>query len=337
MSSLMLPSSLEMRNGTLTISLIRNFLFSTVNKEFLIFLFFLALSGCFWLLMSLNETYEKEYCIPVSLTGVPHNVVMTGNISDTVRVTVRDKGFTLLTYSYGRKLRPLSFRFSSYAGTERGKGYVPVADVQKQVLAQLYGSSRLVSVKADHLDFFFNYGLSKRVHVRFAGKISMGKTYYMANTTISPNVVTIYASKQLLDSINTVYTQSVNLENLQDTIRRTVGLRQVRGVKIVPDSVQVAFYPDVLTEESMEVPITAVNMPDGKVLRTFPAKVNVRFTVGARMFRSIRADMFRVEVDYNDIEEQPSDKCTLRLVKWPRNVSLAQLEISQVDYLIEQQ
>ena len=38
---------------------VRNFLFSSVNKEFLIFLFFLFLSSVFWLMMTLNETNEK--------------------------------------------------------------------------------------------------------------------------------------------------------------------------------------------------------------------------------------------------------------------------------------
>ena len=325
-----------MRDEKLSITAIRNFFFSTMNKEFLIFLFFLALSAFFWLLMSLNETYEKEYCIPMSLTGVPNNAVMTGEMSDTVRVTVRDKGFTLLTYSLGNKFRPLSFRFSTYANASQGKGSVPVADVQKQVLSQLYGSSRLVAVKAEHLDFIFNYGVSKRVRVRLTGKISTDKSYYMANTTISPNIVTVYASKQLLDSTDVVYTQPVNMENVQDTIKKKVELRKMRGMKVVPASVQVTFSPDVLTEETLEVPITSVNMPEGKTLRTFPAKVNVRFTVGAGMFRGIQADMFRVEADYNDIMENPSDKCQLKLVKWPRNVSRVQLEISQVDYLIEQ-
>ena len=40
--------------------MVRDFLFSTANKEFLIFLFFLALSGIFWLFMTLDETYEQE-------------------------------------------------------------------------------------------------------------------------------------------------------------------------------------------------------------------------------------------------------------------------------------
>jgi hypothetical protein len=35
--------------------IISNFLFSRANREFLIFMFFLALSGIFWLLMTLNQ------------------------------------------------------------------------------------------------------------------------------------------------------------------------------------------------------------------------------------------------------------------------------------------
>ena len=41
-----------------SLKIVRGFLFTLVNKEFLIFLFFLLLSGIFWLLMTLNETYE---------------------------------------------------------------------------------------------------------------------------------------------------------------------------------------------------------------------------------------------------------------------------------------
>ena len=37
-------------------SIVRNSFFNIVNKEFLIFLFFLALSGAFWLLLALNDT-----------------------------------------------------------------------------------------------------------------------------------------------------------------------------------------------------------------------------------------------------------------------------------------
>ena len=312
---------------------VRNFLFSGLNKEFLIFLFFLALSGVFWLMMTLNETMEREFKIPVRLTGVPRNAVMTGELVDTVRVTIKDKCFTLVTYDF----RPLTFRFSSYADEDTGEGVVPVADVQKQVLSQMYGSSKLLQLKPGKFDFYFTYGSSKKVPVVFRGKITTHKSYYLAHTEFNPSMVTVYANKQQLDQLQAVEIEPFNYRNLQDTIRQMVKIKKIRGIKIVPPMVRISVYPDVLTEESVEVPVTAINMPPGMVLRTFPSKVTVRFTIGASLFRTIKPSLFKVVVDYEELAANPSDKCTLQLRSVPRSVSKASLEMDRVDYLLEQQ
>ena len=322
-----------MRSVRNILKAVRNFLFSGLNKEFLIFLFFLALSGAFWLLMTLNETMEREFKIPMRLSGVPRNAVITGELPDTVRVTVRDKGFTLVTYDF----RPLVFRFSNYADEDEGKGVIPLTDVQKQVLSQMYGSSKLLQVKPGAFDFYFTYGTSKKVPVVFRGKITTNKSYYLAHTEFYPSIVTVYANKQQLDKLQTVEIEPFNYRNLQDTIRQAVKIKKIRGVKIVPPTVRLSVYPDVLTEEAIEVPITAINMPPGMVLRTFPSKVTVRFTIGASLFRTIKPNLFKVVVDYEELAANPSDKCTLQLRSVPRSVSKASLEIDRVDYLLEQQ
>ena len=322
-----------MRSVRNILKAVRNFLFSGLNKEFLIFLFFLALSGAFWLLMTLNETMEREFKIPMRLSGVPRNAVITGELPDTVRVTVRDKGFTLVTYDF----RPLVFRFSNYADEDEGKGVIPLTDVQKQVLSQMYGSSKLLQVKPGAFDFYFTYGTSKKVPVVFRGKITTSKSYYLAHTEFYPSMVTVYANKQQLDKLQTVEIEPFNYRNLQDTIRQAVKIRKIRGVKIVPSTVRLSVYPDVLTEEAIEVPITAINMPPGMVLRIFPSKVTVRFTIGASLFRTIKPNLFKVVVDYEELAANPSDKCTLQLRSVPRSVSKASLEIDRVDYLLEQQ
>ena len=322
-----------MRSVRNILKAVRNFLFSGLNKEFLIFLFFLALSGAFWLLMTLNETMEREFKIPMRLSGVPRNAVITGELPDTVRVTVRDKGFTLVTYDF----RPLVFRFSNYADEDEGKGMIPLTDVQKQVLSQMYGSSKLLQVKPGAFDFYFTYGTSKKVPVVFRGKITTNKSYYLAHTEFYPSMVTVYANKQQLDKLQTVEIEPFNYRNLQDTIRQAVKIKKIRGVKIVPPTVRLSVYPDVLTEETIDVPITAINMPPGMVLRTFPSKVTVRFTIGASLFRTIKPNLFKVVVDYEELAANPSDKCTLQLRSVPRSVSKASLEIDRVDYLLEQQ
>ena len=45
----------------------RDFLLRLLNKEFLVFLFFLLVSTAFWFMTTLNETYEKEIKIPQSI------------------------------------------------------------------------------------------------------------------------------------------------------------------------------------------------------------------------------------------------------------------------------
>lgn len=316
---------------------VRNFLFSSVNREFLIFLLFLGLSGTFWLLMALNETYEEELAIPVRLDDVPNNVVVTQPCIDTVYVTVRDKGFTLVTYLYTNRITPITIDFDSYANKDTGKGIVSLSDLQKMISQKLFGSSRITSVKSHALSFFFNYGQSKRVPIRLYGDVNPGKSYYISRIKFWPSTVTIYANKSVLDSVKYVYTDAIYLDNVEDTVIRKIPLRPINGVKIVPSVVKIGLYVDILTEESIEVPIVAINMPEGKVLRTFPSKVNVKFTVGSSMFRYVKPEQFMVVVDYNDILAHPSDKCVLKLQRYSRDVTMARLDMKQVDYLIEQQ
>ena len=199
------------------------------------------------------------------------------------------------------------------------------------------GASKVVQVKPDRLDFYYNYGQSRQVPVKMAGVVVTGKSFYLARTRFWPETVTVYGSKQTLDSLRYVKTVPINITNFNDTVVKTVALEKIKGVKIVPNTVRIGLYPDILTEETIEVPVTAVNMPEGKVLRSFPQRVTVNFIVGASMFRSISSDQFAVVVDYNELIEHPSDKCNIHLRQCPQGVRNARLQMTQVDYLIEEQ
>lgn len=317
--------------------MVRNFLFSSANREFLTFFFFLVLSTIFWLMTALNETYEREIGVPAYLVNIPKNVVVTSDMEDTVRVTVRDKGFALLAYTYGEGIRPINVNFQSAITRQSGYGVVSSQELMKMINQRFSGSSKIVQVKPDRLDFHYNYGLSRQVSVKMSGHVVPGKSFYLARTRFWPEKVTVYGSKQALDSLRFVKTVPINITNFNDTVLRTVALETIKGVKIVPNTVRIGLYPDILTEENIEVPITAINIPEGKVLRTFPQRVTVNFIVGASMFRSISPEQFAVVVDYNEIIDHPSDKCSIHLRETPQGVRNARLKMTQVDYLIEEQ
>jgi hypothetical protein len=305
-----------------------------VNKEFFVFLFFLAVSAGFWFMTVLNETTEKEIAIPVQLYGIPNNIVITEPLPDTIRVVVRDKGFVLISYMHGDIVKPLRFNFASYArGT--GRGNVPITEVQKSLGSMFYASSKIVSIKPDKLDFLFSFGMSKMVRAHIDGIIRPADTYYIARTVVSPDSVSIYASQAVLDSITELFTENTEIIGFTDTITREIPLKRIKGVKMVPEYISATFYPDMLTEKIVQVPIVSINMPDGLALRTFPTKVNVKVVAGRSRIDAIRPESFSVVVDYADVASNPSDKCKLILRNVPKGVANATLETQPVDYLIE--
>ena len=316
---------------------IRVFLFSRGNKEFLIFLFFLALSGAFWLSLMLNDTYEQEFAVPVAVVDVPKNAVLTSDEVDTVKMTIRDKGIFLISYYYGDYLKNIRIHFRSHSHNN-GTGTIAAQELQKIVYSRLFSSSKILSTKPDKLEFYYSYGTKKKVPVRWSGRVIPEELYFISRVEYSPDSVTIYASEEKLDSINMVYTEQLNYANFRDTLSVNCRLSKIKSVKMVPDHVQVNFFTDVLTEERIEgIPVQGINMPEGKTLRTFPAKVAVNFVTGVNVYRNLRPQDFTVVVDYNDIKNNPSEKCDIHLKDVPSGISRARLETTQVDYLIESQ
>lgn len=307
-----------------------------MNKQFFIFLFFLLLSAVFWLIITLNETYEKELKVPVHFANVPKNVVLTSASVDTTRITIRDKGWIILSYLYGDRALALKLNFKNY-DRGNGGGIVSASEIKRALEQRLESSSKITAIKPEKLEFFYNNGERKRVPIRWTGRIIPEQLYFIAQTVYSPDSVDVYASKEKLDSIRYVYTEPLNYVGFRDTLTIQCRLSHDVDTKVVPERITVSFLTDVLTEESIDVPIKCINLPKGKLLRAFPAKVKVNFVAGVSLIRTLLPEDFSVIADYQEIQQKNSDKCNLYLRAIPQGVSRATLSVKQVDYLIEEE
>ena len=320
-----------------TLHTIRDFLFSKTNREFLIFLLFLLLSGIFWLMMTFNETYEKEIVLPVRYVNVPQSAVLTSCESDSIHVNISDKGFSLFAFIYSRDSHTIDIDFTKYALPD-GIGSVPAIDLQHMIEQLLPTSAKITSLKTEKLVFYYNNGEKKKVPVRWRGHLKTDPHYFIAKTLIEPDSVTIFASREKLDSIHYVYTRELNYSDIHDTLIVTSELQRMQGVKIVPNRVKINIQTDVLTEETIDsIPVVGINMPKGKVLRTFPSRVSVKIVTGMKNYKAIMPSDILVVADYEQFKDETSNKCTLQVKKVPEGVSRATLNVKQVDYLIEEQ
>ncbi len=316
---------------------IKDFLLGRKNREFLIFLFFFALSAVFWLLQTLNETFETEVVVPLKLNNVPSNLIITSDLPDELHVTVQDKGSILMKYLYGQPLTPVTVDYKNYDfGGMAGRVQVQEAEVRRAIAAQLFSSTRIQSIKPDTLEFFYNRGLKKKVPVLISGVIEPAQQYYLRHVVAKPDSVVVFAPSSILDTLRAAYTQNFYQAGLVESKNLQIPVRPIRGAKFIPDVLDVQIDVDIYTEKTVEVPIVGVNFPADKDLRTFPSKVKVTFKVGSKSYKSITADDFVLVISYEELINNESSKIPLHLKSIPEGVSSVRIHPSEVDYLLEQ-
>lgn len=315
---------------------IRDFLFSKKNREFLIFLFFLVVASVFWLIQTLNDSYNSELNIPFRLKNVPQNVVLTLEPPEHLQVSLQDKGTVLLNYQYGQTFYPITADFKELTASGDQRIRIPSSRLQKLIASQLSSSTRIVSIHPDTLDIIYTRGQSKRVPVKLTGSYTAAKQHYIAKIKLSPDTVTVYAPRQILDTLRTAYTAPIELTNLSDTLTRKIALQDVRGAKFVPGSVQAKFITDLYTEKTVEVDIVGTDFPANKRLKTFPSKAKVTFQVGLSRFKKITSKQFRIEIPYNELKKCTTDKFPLSIATMPAEIYNVRIQPSYIDYLIEE-
>lgn len=314
---------------------IRYFLLNPKSKEFLVFLFFFFVSATFWVLQALNDTFDLEVTAPLQLRGVPKNVMVTTELPSEIKVTIRNRGTSLIHYFRHRELPPVGLDFNRYDnGSVSARVQIPSSDVQRAVQNQL-GDSKVQSIRPDTLEFYYNRGLYHRLPVRTTGTISASPQNYLVGISYEPDSVDVYAPSSVLDTLQAAYTQPVELTDLTRSVSQDIMLNAKPGVKYVPSSVRFTAEVDYYTEKTVEVPIIGLNFPADKQLRTFPSKAKITFRIGAASFKRITQDSFVLAITYEELLDG-LEKYRLHLKSIPEGVSNIRIIPAEVDYLIEQ-
>lgn len=313
----------------------REFSRSELASDIMVFLFFLIVSTGFWILQKLNDTFEIEVSVPISLVGVPQNVTITTPLPNTITVHIKDRGTQLVSYMR-KDFLPINLEFPIYDnGSATGRGHIPLADVQHALNMQLQSSSYIQRITPDTLEFYYNRGLHRRLPVRFVGSATTLNQKYLHDITFLPDSVTVYAPSLVLDSMQAAYTEEQHLTDLSENTTRKCSLRFARGVKYEPSTVTFTAHVDYYTEKTVTVPITGVNFPAGKSLKTFPSSVQITFRVGSLDYADITADNFVLTVSYEELLHSTDGNHHLQLKQTPPEVSYVRIQPADIEFLIE--
>jgi YbbR domain-containing protein len=175
---------------------------------------------------------------------------------------------------------------------------------------------------------------SKVVPVVLQSNVTTARQYDIYGIpTLDPSSVTVYGPQEVIDTIKTVRTEPLIMNNVSQNFNATLPLDLLGGrihsnVKEVKAEVQV----EKFTEMDVEVPI---KMTDSLKMRFFPETMTVKCLVAMRDYASITPENFAVAVDKQQLKAmQPL--LDVRLASWPPTVQILSTRPDKVEYLIVQ-
>ena len=315
----------------------RRILRRILNRQFLVFLFYLLLAAIFWLFIVVEETKECDFDVPIVLTNMPANVIVTSDVPQSLKIRLRDKNIQLLTYKFNPKYLPqLEIDYNDWNSS---KGHVSLltANLLRSIRDQFAPTTQVIGYHPDTLSFYFNHGDHRRLPVRVQGTLKAAVGYTITGVRLSTDSVTVYAPRHVFDTLTAAYTKPVVIEDVAEKASWKVALQPINGVKYDTKDITFTVVTDRLVEKSVQVPVTCLNMPEGKQLRTFPGFVTVTFQVGMKKYRSIRAEDFTATLDYEQIKALPDNRCAVKVTCASSDVRYVKTQPQDVEFIVENQ
>ena len=315
---------------------IKAFLHRQSWKEVLIFFSFLLLSFGFWILQSLNEEYEIEITIPVRYKDIPADVAFTQPPPKSIVISVKDKGNVLLNYSIGRTISAVEI---DYKNTQHKNGLLTVSqqEIESHLQKQLFNTTQLHRFTPTSIEIQTSKRKQKKVPVRFNGSVIPHDGYGVAGKiAISPTLVNIYSTQNVLDSITEVKTNYIEIKNVKKAISRNVSLETIPGVTFEQSNVALSIPIEEFTEKTLDIPVICTGIPQMYIVRMFPPSVKVNCNIPLSKYKDLTENSFHIRIKYEDLEQHLTGSLPVELQEKPDWIQTYTLVPNKVEFIIEQ-
>lgn len=309
------------------------------NKNLLIFLVFVLLSTCFWVLNALRkDNYTAEVVFPVKFINVGDDQIVNGSLKRDLVLKIKGGGFKIL-HSQLKQPAALGIDISvlkrvSVDGVNGA--YLNSRDYYKLIEGKLAVGLELLSVTPDTLFVPLIKKVSKTLPVKVDANFTFAQQCQLSGEiSVSPDSVVVSGAGDIIDSLEYIYTKALTFEKLSDTIVRSVSLERVEHLEYKNKRVVVTFPVEPFTEANIMVPVKAINLPDSLELKMFPPEVNVSYHLG--LSRPLhKASDFDAIIDFSNINlKQPPRRLKVKINGFPEKVQNMTYQPVFVEYLLE--
>jgi len=270
--------------------------FKKRNLRALIACLFISLAA--WGFIKISKTFEADFEVPVAFVNSRVGEIVSNQSHQLVTYTLTASGLKILLNKISSQVDTLFADLRNTPRIERdGNTWSYIAENQmKQLLFEAFGPGfRVLQVTPDTVFAALGRVVEKMVPVRIDSSLSFEKGFGVRDSLLlSTDSVKISGPARVVDTINVVYTNRIQLENLSKSKAFSVQIVNPgtsSGLQLFPHQVEVTIPIEEFTEASLDIPLRVKQTP-GKEggslqLKLFPERVNVVFMVPLRDYASV--------------------------------------------------
>ena len=299
--------------------------------RFRFFLFFLLLSFTFWTSTKLSNTYIVEESFSIRWTNIPNGIIPSSE-NQQMNVSISASGIEILIYRLINKSINISL---SQADFSREKGLIDLRGQEFFIQKQFFENTKLNILNPLFLEFKFSRLEEKVFTVVPQIEINLRAGYLIdSSLKVTPDSILVRGPKSILDTLNSIQSESIIADDLYENFRKIVSLRSIPEIQLSESKVTVEVAVSRYTEKEFLLNVEVINLPLGTRVKLFPPKAKVRVTLPLSVLRTIKASDFNLVVDYNNIFKDAEKKLDLIMIRRPSSVKKVILEPKKVNYLI---
>lgn len=302
-----------------------------VQKDALIYLLFVGLATLFWWGRAMSSQRNIEVKLPVEYTQVPAQVVFETPLPTHLEVVLRDNGRLLRQIQHTKPTITISLadKLSETHGTLQLSTDV----LRQKIQDNLPGSTAIQQIRPEEITTTYYVEATKKVPIRLCATWTLEKQYQLAEPPVlEPAWVNIYGTQEAIDTIDSISTDSVIVEKLQDQVQRDVALLIPAGIRTDQPTISVTWNAEMFTEKSLQLPIEIINLPDNEVIHLFPQTTTITARVGISHFAYLTEEDFKAVCEY---PAQAQNTLPVTIICNNPYVTQMRASIREVEYIIE--
>ena len=314
---------------------VRFFKSFSIRKSLNTYLFFFFVSFALWLLTMLSKTHETTFLIPIKYINSPADLMEIVEPADFFQVRVKATGLSIILFHISNyNFLELDSELANTQPLPNGKRLFWIMDSKRKEITDILGAGiEIMNINPERIVIPFSNKTRKEVPVNLNLNVNLKQGFWLANDVKThPSKVVIYGNNNLLDSISSISTDFLDLDDVEHDQNHKIKIILPNSLKCEIDSVLVELKVDPFVEDVITQQVEIRNLKQGYSLRIFPRYVNVTLRLSKSKYQLLKTDFVRLYIDASEIEKQK--KIPVQYDHLPVNIKVQRIYPNSVEFFL---